>query len=110
MKFLRTRRGKLKDRLKNRLLNKVTTEKDIDDILTIVDEYEKANLATIQNLNREKLIHTRKIKGALKSTIDAHGPITKELIGSATKRIHGALLTNEKPKKKFYFLDLFRTI
>ena len=33
----------------------------------------------------------RKIMGALRSSIDAHGPITKELIGSATKRIVGTI-------------------
>jgi hypothetical protein len=38
------------------------------------------------NNDRRKLIN-----GALKQTINAHGPITKERIGSATKRILGAL-------------------
>lgn len=33
----------------------------------------------------------RKIVGALRSTIDAHGPITEERIGSAAKRVYGAL-------------------
>lgn len=33
----------------------------------------------------------RKITGALKSCIDAHGPIFTETIGSAAKRIAGAL-------------------
>jgi hypothetical protein len=33
----------------------------------------------------------KEIEGALKSAIDAHGPITKELIPSAAKRIAGAL-------------------
>lgn len=33
----------------------------------------------------------KRIAGAIKSTIDAHGPITREWIGSATKRIMGAL-------------------
>ncbi len=31
------------------------------------------------------------IAGALRSTIDAHGPITRERIGSAVKRITGQL-------------------
>lgn len=43
---------------------------------------------------------TRKISGALKQTINAHGPITKELIGSATKRIYGNLLMNPNEVKK----------
>lgn len=33
----------------------------------------------------------RKIIGALKSTINDHGPITRELITSAAKRIYGHL-------------------
>lgn len=34
---------------------------------------------------------SKAISGALKSQIDAHGPITKEWVGSATKRIIGAV-------------------
>lgn len=33
----------------------------------------------------------RQMTGALRSTIDAHGPITAELIGSAVDRLHGQL-------------------
>lgn len=33
----------------------------------------------------------RQVIGALRSTIEAHGPITKEQIGSAAKRIAGQL-------------------
>jgi hypothetical protein len=33
----------------------------------------------------------REISGALKNTIDSHGPITRELIGSASKRIAGQI-------------------
>lgn len=43
------------------------------------------------DLNREKL--TKLINGALKSTIDAHGPISNEFIISASKRIIGAILS-----------------
>lgn len=32
----------------------------------------------------------REIGGALKSTIDAHGPITEQWVGSAAKRIAAA--------------------
>lgn len=110
LNLFKSRRGKLKAKLENRLLNKVTTEKDIEAVITFVDEYEKANLATIEKLKRNKALDLNKINGALKQTINAHGPITKVLIGSATKRIYGSLLESEKPKKKFYFLNLFRTI
>lgn len=40
------------------------------------------------------------IKGALKSTIDAHGPITPEWIGSAEKRVFGAVMGELKAKKE----------
>jgi len=94
MKF-KTRRGKLQNKLEQALKNKVGTA-DIVMILKIVDEYEKDNLATIEQLKKVKLVTTTKINGALKNTINAHGPITKILIGSATKRIYGSLL--EPPK------------
>jgi len=73
---------------------------DIEIILQHVDEYEKDNLATIEKLKKEKQVDTKKINGALKQAINAHGPITKVLIGSATKRIYGALLDSNKPKQK----------
>lgn len=97
MKFniLKTRRGKLSEKIKLEL-NK--NSPSIDKILDSVDDYEKENLETINKLKRVKLIDTKKITGALKTCINAHGPITTLLIGSATKRIYGALLeTSTKP-------------
>jgi len=72
---------------------------DIDFIMGYIDDYEQNNLETIDKLKKEKTITTKKINGALRQTINAHGPITKMLIGSACKRIYGALLDNT-PKKK----------
>ncbi len=91
MKFdiLRTRKGKLRE---NILLELGKDAPDINLILESVDDYEAANLATIDKLKRKKIVQTNKINGALKQTIHAHGPITKELVGSASKRIVGALL------------------
>lgn len=40
----------------------------------------------------------REIGGALKSTIDAHGPITLANIGSAAKRIAGTLMITSRRK------------
>lgn len=37
------------------------------------------------------------IIGALRSAIEAHGPITKELVGSAAKRVAGAIDTMPDP-------------
>jgi len=38
----------------------------------------------------------RAVAGALRSTIDAHGPITRKWVGSAVKRVLGALETWKK--------------
>jgi hypothetical protein len=77
-----------------------------DKILSYIKEYEKKNLETIEKLRREKKIETNKIKGALKSTILAHGPITMVLIGSATKRIWGSLLVDKNALKTNIFKKL----
>ena len=99
-----TRRGKLKSGLELNLLNKTVGSSEIEDILNIVDEYEKDNLDTIEKLKRDKKVELNKINGALKQTIHAHGPITKILIGSASKRIYGSLLNNKKSIKNKYFV------
>jgi hypothetical protein len=44
----------------------------------------------------------------LKQTINAHGPITGQFIGSATKRIHGALLSHVK--KESFITRLLKKI
>jgi hypothetical protein len=86
-----TRRGRLKQKINLELSkNPVNIEK----ILDYVEEYEKDNINTINTLKKEKIVTTKRINGALKQTITAHGPITKILIGSATKRIYGSLLGN----------------
>lgn len=98
IKLIATREGILKLNIKCELASK---SPDIDKIMKYVLDFEKNNLATIEKLKRDKAIETKKISGALKNTINAHGPITKVLIGSATKRIWGSLLTTEPIKKKF---------
>lgn len=75
----------------------LTKNNDVNGILTLIYKREADYLQTINKLKRKRLIEVRRIKGALKQTINAHGPITKILIGSASKRIYGALL--EMPKK-----------
>jgi len=101
MKFdiLKTRRGKLESKLKIELFQTINDDTSlIDMILKHVDEYEKDNLDTIEKLRKEKALDTKKINGALRQTINAHGPITMLLIGSATKRIYGALIDTTKKK------------
>lgn len=101
MKFdlLKTRRGRLRSQIEIELLK---TPINVDAILYYVDIYEENNLDTITHLKKEKDITTRKINGALKQTINAHGPITMVLIGSATKRIYGSLLYST-PKQNFIY-------
>lgn len=101
MKFdiLKTRRGKLSDKIKNEL---ETKNPNLDKVLNIIDDYEKNNLESIEKLRKEKLYETKRISGALKQTINAHGPITALLIGSATKRIHGSLLSNGSKEQNPY--------
>jgi hypothetical protein len=100
--LLKTRRGKLKRKLKEQIVGTWIDEQQLDKILKIVDEYEKDNLETINKLKRLKSLDTNRINGALKQTINAHGPITKILIGSATKRIYGSLLIDEKTKSSIF--------
>lgn len=100
MKIMKTRRDKLRDKLSQ----KVDADK-IEDVLLMVDEYEKANLAIISNLSRKRIVDARKITGGLKQCINSHGPITKDLIGSATKRIMGAMMVKTKSGYWNRFVD-----
>lgn len=88
----RSRKGKLELGIEDELS---LDEPSVENILKLVDNYEKDNLDTIEKLKRGKSLELKRINGALKQTIDAHGPITKVLIGSASKRIHGALLSSQ---------------
>ncbi len=94
MRFmLITRESKLK---KNISVELESEKPDIEKIMVHIKQYEQNNLDSIEKLKRERKVETNRINGALKSTIHAHGPITMTLIGSATKRIHGSLLSDEK--------------
>lgn len=94
MKFdiLKTRHGKLADKIKKELAKPTPS---LDQILEIVHDYENNNLNTIEKLKKEKLIEGRQISGAIKQFLHAHPVLTKELIGSLTKRIQGAILSNQ---------------
>lgn len=55
----------------------------------------------MNNLDIENRSDVEKIiAGALKSTINVHGPITPEWIGSASKRIYGQLRGLAKLQRK----------
>ena len=100
LKRKHSRKNKLREEIEHELNQKYP---DIHIILECIDTYELDNLATIEKLKKDKVITTNKIKGGLRQTINAHGPITMLLIGSATKRIYGSLLASEeKVVKKGY--------
>jgi hypothetical protein len=92
-RIFKTRENLLRDKIKQELSS---DRPDLEKIIIHINEYEKNNLDTIEKLKRDKVIDTKRINGALKTTINAHGAITKQYISSATKRIYGALLTNTK--------------
>jgi hypothetical protein len=88
---------KLDIEIQGLLKNKTITS---DEIINVFMKYEDINIKTIDKLNKPRLVERNKIKGALRQSINAHGAIDMRLIGSATKRITGALITNEEPKSK----------
>ena len=99
MKFniLKTRRGKLGEKIKSEMSKE---QPNIEEILVYVDQYEKDNLETIEKLKRDKVLDTKRINGAIKQFLNSHPVLTKELTGSLTKRIYGALLENQKKESK----------
>ena len=84
-------KGVLSDSFKDKL-----NEGDIELILKVFYQYEKINIDEIERLKRDRQFDVKKVNGALKQTINAHGPITKELIGSASKRIMGMVMLPTK--------------
>ncbi len=82
-------------------------DSQIVDTIYLFEKYENKNLSIIEKLNRVRVLEQNRIKGGLKQTINAHGPIDKKLIGSATKRIYGALLGDGKSDKIDTFSFIF---
>lgn len=103
-----TRKGRLQ--LKLTAILKEESPKTINSIMDIFDEYERDNVNTIEKLKRERKVELNKINGALRQTINAHGPINKELLSSASKRIFGAMLINSKAKKTLTIEQIIRLI
>lgn len=95
MKF-RSRRCKLEYRLKEEM-DKQTPS--LNRIIKIVEEFETDNINAIEKLKKKKNATLKRVNGALKQCINAHGPITKDLIGSASKRIYGSILETEQEEK-----------
>lgn len=88
----------------DKLVIKITEElkkskPNVDNIINIINSQQTIDYKNLEKVKRDKKIDLNKINGALKQCINAHGPITKELIGSASKRIYGALMLNTNAKK-----------
>ena len=100
------KRYKLKQKIKNELKSETPS---VDNLIGYFNEFENHNLETIKKLKRERLYEAKRISGALRSTIDAHSVITKELIGSATKRILGSVMVNNTKNsiKRNTFFNIF---
>jgi ribosomal 50S subunit-associated protein YjgA (DUF615 family) len=94
-----------KEILKDEVGKMLKNPSDVDKVLEIFYKFEMDNLAAIQKLNREKDVTMNKINGAIKQFLHAHPILTKELIGSLSKRIYGSLLV---PKKQGFFRRLFK--
>lgn len=73
MKFniLKTRNGKLRNKLTNNFPKNKLTDKDVETLMIMVEDYEKANLATIEKFKKDKSLESKRISGALKQTINA---------------------------------------
>jgi len=104
------------DKLKNAISDELKRKQpNLDKLFQVFKRYEKINLITIDKLQRKKKVYTNRINGALKQSINSHGPITKNLLGSATKRVYGSLIELEKENNKklkiiYYFLGILSCI
>ncbi len=94
---MRNKYNKLKSKIQE-LLDK--GELTSDEIINVFMKYEDINIKSIEKLNKERVVERNRIKGALRQTINVHGAIDMKLIGSATKRISGALITTIESKTK----------
>jgi hypothetical protein len=97
---MRNKYDKLETEIQGLWKKKILTS---DEIVNLFKKYEESNLNKIKKLNKRRLFEHNRILGGLKQTINAHGPIDMKLIGSATKRIYGALITNEDIIPKWNF-------
>jgi hypothetical protein len=104
---MKSRKTKLKNSIEDVLKQK---NPNVDDIISVVEHYERNNLRTITKLKKKKSLDIKKINGALRQTINAHGPITKEYITSASKRIYGSLLIDKQNRMKRIFIMFLKFI
>ena len=75
-------------------------------LLDVFEQYEGDNIDLINKLKKKKRPVLNKINGAIKQSINAHGPITMSNFGSAAKRVYGSLL-EEESENEFNYLKIF---
>lgn len=97
MKDYRSRTERLKDNLSDELKQ---DKPELANLIKAVKVFEDDNIKTIAKLMRKKKATMKKINGAIRQSIDAHGPIDKILIGSVGKRVYGAILSLEREEKR----------
>lgn len=91
-------KAKSVDRTFKRIIKKLKTgDYDPEVILHMLQSLVESRDRKIRHLegkarNRKFVLNEKQISGALRSCIDAHGPITKEFIGSAAKRIYNGCI------------------
>lgn len=91
--------------LRNKFSEELNKPKpSIDSLIVSVNEFEEANLATIEKLMKGKKVDMKRINGALKQTIQSHGDITMDLLSSASKRVYGSMLEGEESKIKNHLI------
>lgn len=96
MKKFLTNKYKSRDEiLKSKLVTLLNDNKKVEGVIECLKEYESANLITIDKLSRIKKLDIKKISGALKQCIQAHGSITENYIPSAAKRIYGSIMLED---------------
>jgi len=105
--MIKSRKSKLENRIKDVLKQK---NPNLGDIISAVDDYENNNLKAIEKLKKKKGLEIKKINGAIKQCFNAHGPITNKFITSASKRIYGSLLLDEKLTKRSKSYRIFKII
>ncbi len=81
--MFKPKRNKLASRLTEELKKDKPT---IENLLKIFDSFENNDTILVDKLKREKKIEMGRIHGALRQTINAHGPITKQFLSSASKK------------------------
>ena len=105
--MIKSRKTKLENRIKDILSQK---KPKYEDIVEAVEHYESNNLKTIEKLKKKKSLEIKKINGALKQAINAHGPITAQYINSASKRIYGSILADQNQRKKSKIFNFIKGV